>query len=84
MERLAKNLQVRLINGIPGFTVTYASGMEEHFCFSDVEQAESFHQAFGAVLREARYAQRAPGERLAVSESVHLSIQPPEGGVSHG
>lgn len=78
MDRQAQNLQVRLVNGVPGFTVHYASGSDEHFCFSSIDTAETFYQAFGAVLREAKYTQHSPGERLTVGEHVSLCIQPPK------
>lgn len=77
MDRL-ESILVRLIDGIPGFTVTTDSGGERHHRFPTLQQAEQFYQSFGALIREARYRASTPAEGLAVNESVSLAIQPPK------
>jgi len=79
MDRMARNLHVRVINGLPGFTVVYEGGKEEHFCFSSLDQAKEFHATFGAVIREVTYSTSThPGEALSVSDTAQLCIQPPK------
>lgn len=83
--RQIQKLEVGMLDGKAGFTMTDTDGQKEHFLFS-VGIAEELANGLLGVCHQLRYVERqlgVPGDAIGVRDVSNVRLSPPNEGDAH-